>query len=400
MSSKGIDPEEEHLARVYRKIGVKIVRGEGALLLDEAGKSYIDCMGAYGVAIIGHSHPRLISAIKHQVDRLMMCHASFFNDERGRFLDKLSRLAPEGLSRIFLSNSGAESIEAAIKAAAKYTRRKVFVSVMGAYHGKTLGALSLTWNPRYRKAFQDLLYPDVRFARFGNIDSLRDIMSDEVAAVFLEPIQGESGIHLPPEGYLQQVKELTEKHGALLVMDEVQTGLGRTGRIWAHQHWGITPDIMCLAKGLAGGIPIGATLARCEIMDSLEVSEHSSTCGGNPLASAAASTVLDIIVDEDLPTKARRSGKHFTERLEEIQGKHHAVKEIRGMGLMIGIEMRFNIHEFLAGLLNAGVISLYSGLNVMRLLPPLVITEHQIDQAVRSIDRTLSERDWRKYLLT
>ena len=394
MSDVEASQEAKHLAHVYRKLKVRIVRGKGATLWDSAGQAYIDCMSAYGVAIIGHSHPRLINAIKNQADRLIMCHASVFNDAREELLSKLSGIAPKGLDSIFLSNSGAESIEAAIKASVKYTKRKVFVSMMGAFHGKTLGALSLTWNPRYRKAFQDMLYPDVKFARYGNADSLRQIVNDEVAAIFVEPIQGESGVHLPPNGYLRQVKELSEEHGALMVFDEVQTGLGRTGRLWAHQHEGVIPDMMCIAKGLGGGVPIGATLAREEIMNSLEIGEHSSTFGANPLSCAAASQVLDIIHDEDLPRAAEESGRYLMERLGKLMHVHDNVREVRGRGLMVGVEMRFNVQKFLDNLVKNGILPLYSGLNVVRLLPPLIINRQQIDDAVEIIDKTLGEANW------
>lgn len=394
MSDLEISQEAKHLAHVYRKLKVRIVRGKGATLWDSAGRAYIDCMSAYGVAIVGHSHPRCIAAIKNQADKLIMCHASIFNDAREALLSKLSSLAPKGLDSIFLSNSGAESVEAAIKAAAKYTKRKVFVSMTGAFHGKTLGALSLTWNPRYRRAFQDLLYPNVRFARFGDVDSLRQILNDDVAAIFLEPIQGESGVHMPPDDYLRQVKELSEKHGALVVLDEVQTGLGRTGRLWAHQHEAVVPDVMCIAKGLGGGVPIGATLAREGIMNSLDMGEHSSTFGANPLSCAAASEVLDIIQDENLSGRAEESGRYLMESLEKLMHAHKNIREVRGRGLMIGVEMRFNVQRFLDNLVEGGLLPLYSGLNVVRLLPPLVITRQQIDDAVETIDNTLGESNW------
>ena len=383
--------ENRYGAGTYQKYPVTIVKGEGAILYDVNGSVYIDMMGGYGVSIVGHCHPKIVKAIKDQCKKLITCHGSLYNDVRAEFLEKLVKIAPKGLDRVFLSNSGAESIECALKLAIKFTGRKEIISMKRGYHGKTLGALSTTWNPKYREFFSSLLYSHVKFIPFGDAEKLRDEISKDTAAVILEPIQGEGGIHLPPEGYLSQVKEVCEENGSLLIFDEIQTGLGRTGKIWASQHWNVKPDIMCVAKGLAGGVPIGATLARSEIMETLRVGEHTSTFGGNPLACAAASATIDVLVNEGLPERAEKLGKYFLDLLYEIKDENLIVRDVRGLGLMIGLESRFDVYNILMGALAKGVILLYAGRNTLRFLPPLVIEKEHIDKTVKVVKGLLEE---------
>ncbi|MBO3763400.1 MAG: aspartate aminotransferase family protein [Thermoproteota archaeon] len=392
--SEIIKTEEEYLAKVYRRFPIVAVRGKEATIWDINGKEYVDCMGGYGVALVGHSNPKVVDAIVEQSKKLITCHPSLYNDARANLLERLVKIAPKGLTSVFLSNSGAEAIETAIKVAVKHTGRKKIISMTGGFHGKTLGALSLTWNQRYRKSFESMLYPNVKFAKFGNVESLKNELDNEVAAVVTEPIQGETGIILPSNDYLKQVRELTSSNGSLLIVDEIQSGLGRTGKMWAHMHWNIEPDIVTVAKGLGGGVPIAATLARPEVMNSLNVGEHSSTFGGNPLSCAAASAVIDFILEQDLPRRAEELGTYFINKLRMLHDESKYVREVRGLGLMIGVEMKFNIHEFLNRLLDKGVIPLYSSINIVRMLPPLVIRKEQLDFVYSKIRETLSERDW------
>lgn len=389
-----VEVEEGYLAKVYRRFPIVAVKGKEAIIWDINGKEYIDCMGGYGVALVGHSNPKVVEAIVEQSKKLITCHPSLYNDARAGLLERLVKIAPKNLNSIFLSNSGAETVETAIKAAIKYTGRKKIISMSGGFHGKTLGALSLTWNQKYRKPFEFMLYPNVRFVRFGDIESLKIELDNEVAAVIVEPIQGETGIILPPDDYLKQVRELTSSNNSLLVVDEVQTGLGRTGKMWAHMHWNVEPDIITIAKGLGGGVPIGATLARPEVMNSLKVGEHSSTFGGNPLSCAAASATIDFILEQNLPERASELGTYFINKLKTLYNESKYVREVRGLGLMIGVEMKFNIHEFLDKLLEKGIIPLYSGINILRMLPPLVIKKEQLDVVYSKLKETLSEKDW------
>jgi acetylornithine/LysW-gamma-L-lysine aminotransferase len=389
-----VKSEEEYLAKVYRRFPVVAVRGKEAVIWDINGKEYIDCMGGYGVALVGHSNPKIVEAIVEQSKKLITCHPSLYNDARANLLERLVKIAPKGLTSVFLSNSGAEAVEAAIKVAIKHTGRRKIISMTGGFHGKTLGALSLTWNQKYRKPFESMLYPNVKFARFGDIESLKKELDNEVAAVITEPIQGETGIILPPDDYLKQVRELTSTNGSLLIVDEIQSGLGRTGKMWAHMHWNIEPDIVTVAKGLGGGVPIAATLAKPEVMNSLKVGEHSSTFGGNPLSCAAASATIDFILEQNLPRRAEELGTYFIGKLRTLSEESKYVREVRGLGLMIGIEMKFNIHEFLNRLLEKSIIPLYSSINIVRMLPPLVIKKEQLDFVYSKVRETLSERDW------
>ncbi|RLF10160.1 MAG: aspartate aminotransferase family protein [Thermoprotei archaeon] len=379
------------MANTYQKIPVTIVKGRGAKVWDIEGREYVDCMAGYGVALVGHCHPKVVEAIKRQAERLLSCHASLYNDVRAEFLEKLVKLTPKGLDKAFLSNSGAEAVECALKLARKFTGRKGIVAMVRSYHGKTMGALSATWESKYRAPFEPLV-PGFKFVPFGRADRLREAVDEETAAVIVEPIQGESGVILPPEGYLKEVREICDEKGALLIFDEVQTGLGRTGKMWASEHWAVVPDIMCLAKAVAGGVPMGVTVARSDVMSSFKLGEHSSTFGGNPLACAAASAVLDVLVEEKLPERAVEVGGYFKQRLQELCGGLKLVREVRGLGLMLAVELRFNvIPRVIPNAASKGLLALYSGLNTVRLLPPLVIEREEVDRACEVISQVLAE---------
>lgn len=388
--------EDRLSAKVYQKLPIAIVKGRGAKVWDAEGREYLDFMSSYGVALVGHSHPKVAEAVKKQVEKLISCHGSLYNDARAEFLKKLIGLMPKGLDKAFLSNSGAEAVECALKLARKFTGRRKVVAMNRAYHGKTMGALSATWEPKYRLPFEPLL-SGFTFTPFGKVQKIEKAVTEETAAVILEPIQGESGIIIPPEGFLREVREVCDRRGALLILDEVQTGLGRTGRMWAFEHWDIVPDIVCIAKAVAGGIPMGVTVAKGGVMDSLKIGEHTTTFGGNPLACAAASAVIDVIVKEKLPERAREIGGYFKRKLEEECGKIKLVREIRGLGLMLAIELRFNvIPEVVPSMASRGLITLYSGLNVIRLLPPLVVSREEVDAASKILSSTLAEESLKK----
>ena len=383
-----IKVEQEHYAQVYQKLPVVIDRGQGAIVWDVDGKEYLDCMAGYGVALVGHCNPLVISAVKAQVDRLITCHPSLYTPARSQFLEKLSRISPIGLDQVFLSNSGAEANECAIKLARKYTGRKEVVAFTGSFHGKTLGAVSVTWAKKYRDPFEPLV-PGVHFAKFGEIDTVKSFLGDDTAAVIVEPVQGESGVHIPPDDFLPQLRELCDRNGSLLIFDEIQTGLGRTGKMWAGEHWNVTPDIMTIAKGLAGGLPIGATLSTKEVMSSLKLGEHSSTFGGNPLCCAAGSATIDYIVENKLPLLADERGVIFKKGLQKIMSEKNAVREVRCLGLMLALETRFEIKQVILDSLMLGLLVLYSGRNIIRLLPPLIIEPEQIERALTVLHSSL-----------
>lgn len=383
-----IEIEDKYLARVYAKKPVVLTRGKGVFLWDINGKKYLDFTGNYGVCIAGYSRPEIIQATRRQLERLIPCHGSFYNETRAELLEKLAQIAPKGLTKAFLGNSGTEAVECAIKMARKFTGKPEIIAMMGGFHGKTMGALSATWKEKYREPFQPLV-PDFKHVPRFNIQKIKEAITEKTAAIIAEPVQGESGIIVPPEGFFQSLREICDNTGVLLIMDEVQTGMGRTGRMFACEHWGVTPDILCLAKSIAGGFPLGVTLAKEEIASSLGVGEHTSTFGGNPVVCAAACATIDIIVRERLPERAEKLGRYFLGKLRELQSKYKIVREVRGLGLMIGVELRVDVLNVILGMMQKGVLVLDAGKNVVRFLPPLVISEENIDTVVTVMDDVL-----------
>ena len=386
--------EDEFMGNLYQRFPVTVEKGLGSHVWDVDGKEYIDCMGGYGVAIVGHRNERVVNALKSQLEKIITVHSSLYNRTREEFLKTLIGVAPHGLTQVHLNNSGAESIEAAIKFARKFTGKKGMVAMNGSYHGKSMGALSLTFNPKYRKMFQPLV-EKTSFAKFGDIESLRETVDDDTGFVILEPIQGESGIHVAPDGFLQEVRKLCDDKGILLVFDEIQSGLGRTGRMWASEHWNTAPDIMCIAKGIAGGVPMGATLVKPEILAVMGKGEHSSTFGGNPLSCAAGTATLQALTQDGLIENAEKMGRRLREGLERLKEKHKIIREIRGKGLMIGVELKFQVKDILLDGIKNGVLILYSGRNILRFLPPLVISEDDITKVLETLDILLAKEEKR-----
>ena len=387
--------EDKYLGNLYQRFPVTIEKGLGAHVWDVNNKEYIDCMGGYGVALVGHRNERVVSAIKSQIDKIITVHSSLYSKTREEFLETLFKVTPKGLTQAHLNNSGAEAIEAGMKFARKFTGKKGMVSMNGSYHGKSMGALSLTFNPKYRKSFQPLV-EKVTFSPFGNIESLRETIDDDTAFIILEPIQGESGIHVAPDGFLQDVRKLCDDNGILLIFDEIQAGLGRTGRMWASEHWDTAPDILCIAKGIAGGVPMGVTMVRPDILDCISKGEHSSTFGGNPLSCAAGTATLQALTQDGLIDNADKMGKLFREGLERLKEKHTIIREIRGKGLMIGIELKFEVKNILMEGIEKNLLLLYSGRNILRLLPPLVISEEDVTKSLDILDELLTNEENRR----
>ncbi len=387
--------EDSFLINLYQRFPVTIHRAQDATVWDSDGNEYIDCMGGYGVAIIGHCNREVIKAITEQMNKVMVCHMSTYNDSRLQFLSKLKSIAPEKLDRIFFSNSGAESIEAALKFSRKYTQKTGIISMFGGYHGKTFGALSVTYNPKYRKSFNPLL-EGVKFVPFGDIPSLTDAIDESTGTVILEPIQGESGIIMPPEGYVKAVRDLCTEKNLVLIFDEIQTGLGRTGKMWAGQNWNAVPDIMCIAKGIASGVPAGVTFVKEEIASSMNLGEHSSTFAGNPIACSAGNATIDTIIREDLVTKATDTGTYFKNKLVELRQKHPIIRDVRGMGMMLALESRFDVRNILMDGIKRGLLMLYSGRTIIRLLPPLVMKKEQVSRAIDIMDDILTVEEKRR----
>ena len=387
--------EDLYVGNIYQRFPINIAKGKGATVWDTSGREYIDCMGGYGVALVGHCNDRVVQAIKEQVENLITCHMSIYNDTRLKFLQKISEISPKQLSKFFFSNSGTESVEAAIKFSRKYTGKSGIISMNGGYHGKTFGALSVTFNDKYRKSFQPLL-DGVKFVPPHTPSVIEEILDESIGTVIVEPIQGETGIIVPEDGILQEIREICDRNNLVLIFDEIQTGLGRTGKMWAGQNWKTTPDIMCLAKGIAGGLPMGLTLCKPEILDSIKIGEHSSTFAGNPLACSAGIATIDSIVEDKLVENALHIGSLFKNGLLELQKKHKIIRDVRGLGLMLAVELRFDVRDVLMDGIKEGLLMLYSGRNIIRLLPPLVLDELKVLKTLEIMDNILTKEEVRR----
>jgi len=377
--------EDQLSVGVYQKRGVTIVRGEGACVWDEAGREYIDCVAGVGVANVGHCNPAVVKAVQEQAARLITCSELFYNDARAKCLERLKRITPDGIDRFFLCNSGTEAVEGAIKFARMATGRKRVVAAMRGFHGKTLGSLSATWERKYRDPFAPLV-PDFAHAPYNNIDEFEKAIDGETAAVILEPVQGEGGVRPASAEFFRAVRKACDDRGTLFIIDEIQSGFGRTGRMFACDHFGVLPDILTMAKGIAGGIPMGAIGINRRVGE-LEKQSHTSTFGGNPLACAAAAAAIDFMLEQDLPRQAAENGDYFMQQLRDIGSPR--IREIRGLGLMIGVELKEKAGPFAQAMLREGVLVLLAGTTVLRFLPPLVITREQINTVVSALARVL-----------
>ncbi|MGD9286870.1 MAG: acetylornithine/succinylornithine family transaminase [Desulfobacterales bacterium] len=375
--------EQTYELAVYPRRDIVLVGGKGARLYDDKGREYIDCASNVGVSNIGHGHEGVAKAIYEQYLALGNCYSMFYNPIRARLAERLAKLAPASLNRVFFCNSGTEAIEAALKFARSTTGRQVIISAMRGFHGKTMGALAATWGPEYQKPFAPMM-PGLKHVPFNNITKLETALNQETAAVLLEIVQGEGGVRVGDENYFKQVRELCDSKGALMIIDEVQTGFGRTGSMFACERFAI-PDILCLAKSLAGGIPMGAVLCNDRIHAPLK--SHTSTFGGNPTACAAALASLDAIEHEGLIENARQLGNYLVEQIRAIESKK--IRDIRGLGLMVGVELKEKAGPYVQMLMEKGVIALLAGATVIRLLPPLVITKEEIDSVVSALEEIL-----------
>lgn len=380
-----IEIENRHTSGVYAKQTLTIVRGQGALLFDADDVEYLDCASGHGVANLGHAHPKIAEALYKQASTLITLFESFPNDQRAILMTKLTALVPR-LDRVFFCNSGTESVEAAFKFARISTGRKHIVAAMRAFHGRTYGSLSATFNKKYREGFEPLV-PGFTHVPYNNIEALDKAMTNETAAVILEVVQGEGGVYPANPEYIQAARQICDERGALLIVDEIQTGFGRTGKMFAIEHFGIIPDLLACAKSLAGGVPMGALLIGQNVKN-LTPGVHGSTFGGNPLSCAAANAALDVIKEEDLPGQAAGKGAYLLDKLKQIESPN--IREVRGVGLMIGIELKHKVAPYLKALQEKKIIALNAGMTVIRLLPPLVITYEQIDILVNALTEVLA----------
>ena len=371
------EKEKKYMMPVYKRPRIVIESGKGVKVKDFFGKEYIDCVAGIAVNAVGHCHPDVVKAIKEQAEKLIHVSNLYYTEPQVELAEKLSRIS--GMAKSFFCNSGAESIEAALKLAIKATGKHKFIAAEGSFHGRTFGSLSVTSGTKFRSVFEPLLLRGVEFVRYNDIEAIRKAIDSDTAAVLLEPIQGETGVIIPSEGYLKEVREICDDKGILLILDEIQTGFGRTGKWFCKEHAGVEPDILTLAKAMGAGVPIGAMLAKEGLK--FETSEHASTFGGNPLACAAALASLKVIEKEGLVERSRELGEYFLQQGHE-DGLNPVVKEIRGKGLMIAIELTKPCAEIVENAIERGILINCTSNSVIRLVPPLMISKEQIDTVI------------------
>ncbi|MGA2462396.1 MAG: aspartate aminotransferase family protein [Candidatus Bathyarchaeia archaeon] len=404
---------------------VVVSRASGATITDTEGKEYVDCFSGISVVNTGHSNPKVIEAAKKQLDNYThACAYVYYSEPVAKLAEKLARIAPSGLQKTFFSNSGAEAVECGLKLARKFTKKHEIIALMRSFHGRTLGTLSVTGQAGRRSYSMGPYLGSIAFAptpycyrcplglEFPKCgiecakmieDVVRYATSGDVAAFIAEPILGEGGIIVPPEDYFKEAKKILDKYGILFIADEVQTGFARTGKLFGIEHYNVIPDIMCFAKAIANGLPLGACTARTDIADSFQPGDHLSTFGGNPVCCAAALANIEFIQEEDLPKRATESGRYVMHRLEELKSKHKLIGDVRGKGLMIGLELVKNREskdpassetaKVRALCRDKGVLIGSGGVlgNVLRIQPPLVISQSQLDIAIDAVDQSLKE---------
>ncbi len=379
--------ESRHEPGLYVKRDITLVEGRGARVWDESGREYIDCVGGHGVASVGHCNPRVRDALAEQAGKLITCPESFANDVRADYLRALARVTPAGIDRFFLCNSGTEAVEAAMKFARIHTGRSRIVAARRGFHGRTMGALAATWGKNHRRGVEHLI-TGTDHVSFGDIEGLRSAVDESTAAVLVELVQGEGGVHPADPAFVAEIEGLCRSRGALLILDEIQTGFGRTGAWFAADHYGVSPDLLCLAKAMAGGLPMGA-VGIGERVDDFPPLSHGSTFGGGPLVCAAARATLEFIEAEDLPGRAARLGARLLEDLRGLDSP--IVREVRGMGLMVGVDLRVRVSPILRSLQERGILALPAGATVLRFLPPLVIGEADLTEVVETLGEVLGE---------
>ena len=375
--------EKKHVMQTYSRFDVIIEHGKGYYVYDKGGKKYLDFLGGIACCSVGHGNPKVVKAISEQAKKLINITNLYYTEEQVLLASKLSNLS--GLKKCFFCNSGTEANEAAIKLAKKITGKKKFIAFEHSFHGRTTASLALTWKEKYKKPFEPLK-PEVVFLKYNDINSLEKAITSDIAGVVIEPIQGEAGIIVPSSGYLKKVKEICKKNNILMIVDEVQSGTGKTGKFFAYLHEGIKPDIVTIAKGLANGVPIGVCISDYDF----DKGDHASTFGGNSLSCAAALATIKYIEENDLMKNATEVGKYFTEKLNQLKKNKKTIKKVKGKGLMIGVELnKDNAKEIVDKCLEKGLIINNATDNTLRFLPPLIITEKDVDKAVGILNEVL-----------
>ncbi|OED30828.1 aspartate aminotransferase family protein [Methanosphaera sp. WGK6] len=380
------DTLDTYVMHSYGRYDLVIDHAHGSIVYDKEGKEYIDCVAGIAVNSIGHTHKRVTETLTEESKKLIHVSNLYYTEEQASYAERIVKLSPH--DKVFFCNSGAEANEGAIKLARKYTGKSEIIAMNDSFHGRTLTTITATGQPKYQKGFGPLPEGFIH-VDYNDIKQIEDAITENTAAVLVEPIQGESGVRVPDEDYLPELRKLCDEKGILLIFDEVQTGFGRTGKLFASELTNTVPDITTCAKAVAGGLPMGLVLARAEVADAFTPGTHASTFGGTALVCAVASTVLDIYEDEKLVEKSYENGKYFLEKLEALREKHDCIVDIRGRGLMVGVEVNYQCGDLVAEAQEKGVLINVANGSVIRFVPPLIITKKELDKVVEVIDEIL-----------
>ena len=382
-----IKAEEDYFVNTFTRQPIVLDHGKGLKVVDIEGKEYLDFFAGIAVNALGHDHPRLVEAIRKQAEKLIHISSLYYNEPAIEFAKQLVDLTC--FDKIFYSNSGAESNEGALKLAIKYTGKSEVISTTHSFHGRTLLTVTATGQPKYKEPYLKNLPQGFKEVPYNDIEAIKEAITDETAAIIVEPIQGEGGINIPDPDYLPEIEKLCKENGIVFIVDEVQTGFGRCGKLFAHEIFGVKPDIMTVAKGIGGGVPMGAFLATDELASGFEPGDHGTTFGGGPLVCAAAKATLDSLIDEKLIENCVEMGEYLKEQLNGLKDKHDIIKEVRGYGLLIGVELTKDGGEYVDKVREKGFLINCTAGNVLRFAPPLIVTKEEIDQLVETLDETL-----------
>jgi len=389
-----IDKTEQHIFHTYNRLPIVFTKGKGMKLWDIEGNEYLDFVSGIAVLNVGHLNPHIVEAIHQQCKKLMHVSNLYYSEPQIKLAELL--VTHSFADKVFFCNSGAEANEAAIKLARKVykdkgeTNRYEIITMENSFHGRTMAALAATGQKKFQQGFEPLVKGFIQVP-FNNAHAVEEAINDSTCAIMVEPIQGEGGVNCPSNNYLKNLRNICDKHGLLLIFDEVQVGMGRTGKLFAYQHYGVEPDIMTLAKALAGGIPMGAMLAREEYALSFSPGTHASTFGGNPLSSAAGIATIETLIHENILDNCQKMGEYFYSKLLSLKEKHPSIKQVKGKGLILGIEMAFEAKEIVKECVKKGILINCTMGNILRFLPPLIITEKEIDILIQVLDRLLEQ---------